>query len=112
MKELAEESDNVSNQRLTMISVVLFVLLIVAGAGWLNSAKSMLVARRQECFHFNILAEFTWNCDVFVRVVDVFENNHKAINNMIVQRNMQNVSMERKMYEKNYSNRYNFYEKQ
>lgn len=48
MKELAEESDNVSNQRLTMISVVLFVLLIVAGVGWLNSAKSMLVARRQE----------------------------------------------------------------
>ena len=58
------------------------------------------------------LAEFTWNCDVFVHVVDMLENNHKAINNMIVQRNMQNVSMERKMYEKTCTNRYNLYEKQ
>lgn len=48
MEEIVEESNNVGNQRLTMISVVLFVLLIVAGVGWLNSAKSMLVARKEE----------------------------------------------------------------
>lgn len=48
MEEIVEESNNVANQRLTMISVVLFVLLIVAGVGWLNSAKSMLVARKGE----------------------------------------------------------------
>ena len=77
-----------------------------------NGLYAMAFQCKCQCFHFNILAEFTWNCDVFVHVVDMLENNHKAINNMIVQRNMQNVSMERKMYEKNYSNRYNFYEKQ
>lgn len=48
LEEIVKESRDVSNQRLTMISVVLFVLVIVAGIGWLNSAKSMLDARKEE----------------------------------------------------------------
>ena len=48
MEEIVKESNNISKQRLTMISVILFVLIIIAGVGWLNSAKSMLVARKEE----------------------------------------------------------------
>lgn len=48
MKEIMRQSSDIGNQRLTMISVVLFILLIVAGVGWLNSAKSMLLARKEE----------------------------------------------------------------
>lgn len=48
MEEIVKESNNISRQRLTMISVILFVLIIIAGVGWLNSAKSMLVARKEE----------------------------------------------------------------
>lgn len=38
----------VSNQRNAMINLVLIVLMFVAGIGWLNSAKGMLLSRRQE----------------------------------------------------------------
>ena len=48
MEEIVKESNDVSNQRLTMSSVILFVLIIIAGIGWLNSAKSMLTARKEE----------------------------------------------------------------
>lgn len=48
MEEIVKESNDVSKQRLTMISVILFVLIIIAGVGWLNSAKSMLLARKEE----------------------------------------------------------------
>ena len=33
---------------MAMIEVVMFILLLVAGIGWLNSAKGMLVARKEE----------------------------------------------------------------
>ena len=48
MEEIIKEGKEISTQRLTMISVVLFILIVVAGIGWLNSAKGMLVARKEE----------------------------------------------------------------
>ena len=48
MEEIMKEGNDVSNQRVTMISVILVVLIIIAGIGWLNSAKGMLLARENE----------------------------------------------------------------
>lgn len=47
-EDIIEESNDISMQRLTMIKMVMIVLILVAGIGWLNSAKGMLVARKQE----------------------------------------------------------------
>ncbi|MCR4803372.1 MAG: ABC transporter permease [Lachnospiraceae bacterium] len=48
MEGIIKEGKEISNQRLTMICVVMFILIVVAGIGWLNSAKAMLVARKEE----------------------------------------------------------------
>jgi len=47
-KDIMEQSEKISGQRMAMIEVVMFILLLVAGIGWLNSAKGMLVARKEE----------------------------------------------------------------
>lgn len=41
-------SAKISSQRLTMIKLVIMVLIYVAGIGWLNSARGVLLSRRNE----------------------------------------------------------------
>lgn len=47
-EDIMEQSKIISRQRTAMIEVVIFILLLIAGIGWLNSAKGMLVARKEE----------------------------------------------------------------
>lgn len=47
-EDIMEQSEKISGQRMAMIEVVMFILLLVAGIGWLNSAKGMLMARKEE----------------------------------------------------------------
>lgn len=47
-EDVMEQSDLIMSQRVATMFVVLFMLLIVTGIGWLNSAKGMLVARKEE----------------------------------------------------------------
>lgn len=47
-EEIMEQSEIISRQRTAMIEVVIFILILIAGIGWLNSAKGMLVARKEE----------------------------------------------------------------
>ena len=47
-EQIIEEGNTISMQRLAMIKIVMIVLTIVAGIGWLNSAKGLLLARENE----------------------------------------------------------------
>ncbi len=47
-EDVMEQSDIIMEQRLAMIKIVMVTLLIIAGIGWLNSAKGMLMARQEE----------------------------------------------------------------
>lgn len=46
--DIMEQSDHIKSQWTTTLHIVLAMLMIVAGIGWLNSAKGMLLARRKE----------------------------------------------------------------
>lgn len=59
-EDVMEQSKVILEQRTAMIEVVIFILLIVAGIGWLNSAKGMLVARREEYRVLRLLGATVW----------------------------------------------------
>ncbi|MDE6634992.1 MAG: FtsX-like permease family protein, partial [Lachnospiraceae bacterium] len=47
-EQIIEEGNTVTTQRMAMIRMVMIFLAIVAGIGWLNSAKGLLLARKEE----------------------------------------------------------------
>lgn len=46
--QVIKSGNEVTGQRLAMIKAVLFILMLVSGIGWLNSAKGLLLARKKE----------------------------------------------------------------
>lgn len=48
LEQIVEEGNTITAQRMTMIRMVMIFLAIVAGIGWLNSAKGLLLARKEE----------------------------------------------------------------
>lgn len=47
-EQIIEQGNTINMQRLAMIRLVMVVLIIVAGIGWLNSAKGLLLSRKNE----------------------------------------------------------------
>lgn len=46
--QVVQSGKEVTDQRLALIKAVLFILMLVSGVGWLNSAKGLLLARKKE----------------------------------------------------------------
>lgn len=46
--QAVQSGNEITGQRLAMIKAVLFILMLVSGTGWLNSAKGLLLARKKE----------------------------------------------------------------
>ncbi len=47
-EQVVEESEMIQTQRVVMVKLILLFLMLVAGLGWVNSARGMLIARKQD----------------------------------------------------------------
>lgn len=47
-EQIAAEAEMIQTQRIVMIKLILFFLMLIAGLGWVNSARGMLIAGKQD----------------------------------------------------------------
>ena len=47
-EQIAAEAEMIQTQRIVMMKLILFFLMLIAGLGWVNSARGMLIARKQD----------------------------------------------------------------